>query len=144
MADINLDRKYRKITFRNLAVVLASILILMIAVETVLFVLNKTSKASSDNDAINIMCYEKTPVESLLTVAETNSYRNEYVKMFAGYRPAKFPLIGDLRSSASFDENTVRIVVIGDSFTYGQASINRNGLFWRQAEQILRAKGYNV
>lgn len=35
-------------------------------------------------------------------------------------------------------------MVIGDSFVWGQSSLNRNELFWRIAERDLRAQGYNV
>ncbi|MBR5426812.1 MAG: SGNH/GDSL hydrolase family protein [Clostridia bacterium] len=61
------------------------------------------------------------------------------VEKYCGY-----PLIDYLRDDADSDEDPVNIVVIGDSFVFGEYCLNRNELFWRVAENDLRAEGFNV
>ncbi len=55
-----------------------------------------------------------------------------------------YPLIRHLQSDDDYDGDTVDIVVLGDSFTFGQSSLDRNEVFWRLAENELRNEGYNV
>ncbi len=50
------------------------------------------------------------------------------------------PVYGD----PDYDSDTVNIVVLGDSFTWGQSSVDRNEIYWRLLENSLRSQGYNV
>ena len=56
----------------------------------------------------------------------------------------EYHLISYLQNDANYDDDTFNIVVIGDSFVWGQSSLNRNEIFWRLIETDLRAQGYNV
>ena len=54
-----------------------------------------------------------------------------------------YPLIQNTPTGNEYDEDTVNIVVFGDSFVWGPSCMNRNELFWRLVETELRKKGYN-
>ncbi len=137
---------------RNLLIVLASLFAAVMLAEGILN-LQLLGVPEADNDRVVRMSYEKTPVPALLTTEENRLYAEQLFANPADYArfietgsasADKYPYISDLPVTAPCDENTVRIVVIGDSFTWGEACLNRNELFWRQAERILREKGYNV
>ena len=55
-----------------------------------------------------------------------------------------YPLLDYMQTDLPYDDDTVNIVVLGDSFVWGRSCINRNEVFWRLLENDLRAKGYNV
>ncbi len=56
----------------------------------------------------------------------------------------RYPHLAYLHEGCAYDGDTVNIVVLGDSFTWGQAVTNRNEVYWRLLETNLRAQGYNV
>ena len=55
-----------------------------------------------------------------------------------------YHLLSYIYNDADYNDDTFNIVVIGDSFVWGQSSINRNEIFWRLLETNMRAEGYNV
>lgn len=55
-----------------------------------------------------------------------------------------YHLLSYIQNDADYDGDTFHIVVIGDSFVWGQSSINRNEIFWRILETSLRSQGYDV
>ncbi len=127
----------------------------LFSVELVLAVAAKRNEERqiSFTDQTYLMSYERTPIESLLTTEENIAFARNYFKnpeafeaLLRSVKPSvvPYPLIRDLKTSANYDEETKNIVVFGDSFVWGEASLNRNELFWRQLERMLRAKGYNV
>lgn len=96
-------------------------------------------------DGVNptYMRYEKTSPESLLTVAASKAACREAGFSIGGYQIDPYPVVADMPSTEATDRDTVEIVVFGDSFAWGDGSLNRNELYWRQAEQQLRERGYN-
>ncbi|MBQ6162894.1 MAG: SGNH/GDSL hydrolase family protein [Clostridia bacterium] len=55
-----------------------------------------------------------------------------------------YPLISYMQREEPYDDETVNIAVLGDSFVWGESSLNRNEIFWRLLETSLRDQGYNV
>ena len=53
----------------------------------------------------------------------------------------EYPLV-DVYGKKQYPEDTFNIVVVGDSFVWGDGCTNRNELFWRLLEQKLEEKGY--
>ena len=83
--------------------------------------------------------YERSSVSDLSTTLLTRtmfkfSDEEDYEK--------NYPLI-NLPTGNKYDEDTVNIVVIGDSLVWGYGTLNRNELFWPMLERNLRSKGYN-
>lgn len=146
------NARFLRLTLRNLLIVLVSLFVLMGAAELVLN-LQLLFSGSGDNDNAVLMSYEKTPVSALLTTEENYVYAKKFFKDPADYDKfvqeeapgaLAYPYIDNLKTTANYTEDTVDILVLGDSFVWGEASLNRNELFWRQLEQMLREKGYNV
>ena len=146
------NRKLRMLPIRNVLIVLASLFVLMGVAELVLN-LQLLSVGDADNENAVLMSYEKTPVPALLTTEENYVYAkqffsnpDDYDKFLENEVPSAlpYPYIDNLKTTADYDDKTVDILVLGDSFTWGEASLDRNELYWRQMERILRAKGYNV
>lgn len=107
----------------------------------------------SYQDQTILMSYERTPIESLFTTEENIEFARGYFtdeKRFEMFLHGversvlPYPFINNLETTADYNSDTKNIVVIGDSFVWGEASLNRNELFWRQLERMLRTKGYNV
>ena len=146
------NRKLRLLPVRNLLIVLVSLLALMGVAELILN-LQLIFAGDADNDNAVLMSYEKTPVPALLTTEENYVYAeqffsdpDDYDKFVEQETPSalRYPYIDNLKTTAAYDENTIDILVLGDSFTWGEASLDRNELYWRQLERILRGNGYNV
>ena len=135
--------KNNLIGVRNLLIVLPAAILLLFLTDRLLPVFSIQAHPEEYNDNVNFMCLEKTPVENFLTVAEARRRCEENDIDISGYTISPYPLIGDMPRTAPEDENTVNIVVFGDSFVWGDNSLNRNELFWRQTELMLREKGYN-
>lgn len=150
--DSHSQRKLRLLAVRNLLIVLVSLCALMGVAELVLN-LQPLSAGDADNENAVLMSYEKTPVPALLTTEENYVYAkqffsnpDDYDRFVEEEAPSalRYPYIDNLKTTADYDDDTVNILVLGDSFTWGEASLNRNELFWRQMERMLRAQGYNV
>ena len=150
--DSRVNKKLRLLPVRNLLIVLVSLVALMGVAELVLH-WQLLFGTDADNDNAVLMSYEKTPVPALLTTEENYVYAkqffsdpNDYDKFVAQQAPSalRYPYIDNLKTTADYNDETVNILVLGDSFTWGEASLNRNELFWRQMERMLRAQGYNV
>ena len=150
--DSRVNKKLRLLPVRNLLIVLVSLAVLMGVAELVLHC-QLLFGADADNDNAVLMSYEKTPVPALLTTEENYVYAkqffsdpDDYDKFVAQQAPSalRYPYIDNLKTTADYNGDTVNILVLGDSFTWGEASLNRNELFWRQMERILRAPGSTV
>ena len=125
--------------------VLIGLMLILFAVDKALPLFSLYGNSDNYQDAIisTYMRYEKTTPESLLTVAASKAACREANFKTDGYQIAPYPLIADMPSTEETDQDTVEIVVFGDSFAWGDGSLNRNELYWRQAERLLRKKGYN-
>lgn len=55
---------------------------------------------------------------------------------------APYPL-AEVCGKKQYPEDTYNIVIVGDSFVWGDGCTNRNELFWRQLELLTEEKGYN-
>ena len=146
------NRKLRMLPIRNLLIVFVSLCALMGVAELVLN-LQLLFSVDADNENAVLMSYEKTPVPALLTTEENYVYAkqffsdpDDYDKFLENETPSAltYPYIDNLKTTADYNDETVDILVLGDSFTWGEASLDRNELYWRQMERILRAEGYNV
>lgn len=144
--------RYTLIALRNLLIVIASLFAVMLTINFLLW-LQLAFTPEADNDRAVVMGYEKTPISKLLSTEENIVYAKQFFENPADFdrfmkdetpSVVKYPLIDDMKTTADYDENTVNIVVFGDSFVWGEGSLNRNELFWRQLEQMLREEGYNV
>ena len=105
--------------------------------------LNK-SEFSHENFSVRYMNYMKSPAEN----RNTSAMVSKYLKMFNTLLPdelisnvpaADYPLI-EVYGKEQYPDQTFNIVVIGDSFVWGDGCTNRNELFWRQLEQMLQKK----
>ena len=139
-----------KISLRNLA-------LFLIAVTAVLLIAEKNAvsyqampspleEERAEDTSIRYMMLKKTPPENLSALTFSETLVNDY---FGIPVPEKkpgdavcYPLI-DLKTTEKYNDETVNIVVIGDSFVWGDGCTNRNELFWRLLERDLRAEGYN-
>ncbi|MBR0536602.1 MAG: SGNH/GDSL hydrolase family protein, partial [Clostridia bacterium] len=133
------------IGLRNFLCIFAGLLLILFLVDKTMGLFSLEPDTEGYGDGLNpvYMRYEKTPAESLLTVASAKSACREADFDISGYDINPYPIIDDMVSSETTDADTVEIVIFGDSFVWGDATLNRNELFWRQAEQKLRKKGYN-
>ena len=131
-----------KLSLRNLILMLLSLSLVIAGVD--LFDTLKEKKravVAEENERLFYMGYERTAIDftSLMSIrpdsGETLSKQTQALLC---------PLITDMPREDIYTDDTVRIVVIGDSFIWGYACLNRNELFWRQLEQSLRSKGYDV
>ncbi len=140
-----MNTKERWIGIRNLLIVLLVLFFVLFIVDRLLPVVTGESKKTTYSEYDNTigMRYEKTPPEKLITVAEARSGIQEFSAEAEKFVESDYPEIDDMVPAKNYDANTVEIVVFGDSFVYGDGSLNRNELFWRQTEQILREFGYN-
>lgn len=127
-----------------LLLILSILFVALFAVDKILPLVSfKNTTEYNDGKNTIYMRYEKTPASSLLSVADAQKQVAAANFDVSGFEKCEYPLIDDMPSSESYDKNTVEIVVFGDSFVWGEASLNRNELFWRQMERILREAGYN-
>lgn len=140
-----MKKKYLKISIRNFAII---IILLIISVFSAELLLSQSDTApdidntdSTDADTALYLRYEKTSPEALMTAAD--EAKNLVNSGFVPSETCSYPLICDMSSSEIFDNETVNIVVIGDSFVWGDSIINRNALFWRLLEQKFRKNGFN-
>lgn len=139
-----MKRKEILIPLRNAAIVLLCAAAILFSAEAVLALLEKTPGTNdADVETAEWMRLEKSRIESILTAED----EAKDIRVLTGRDPSEFqkanyPLIDDMPASADY-ENAVNIVMLGDSFLWGDGSVNRNELCWRQAEQILRGMGYN-
>ena len=138
-----MKNRSRFIGLRNFIIITAVFLALLFAVDKLIPVFSFRADPEASSDSAGFLRLEKTPPESILTVAEARKMCRAYNVDISGYSINKYPLVNDMPSTEAVDGDTVNIVVIGDSFVWGDNSVNRNELFWRQAEHMLRAKGYN-
>lgn len=127
------------------ACVLICLLLLLVLVDKMLPLLSLEPSSNEYQDGLNpvYMRFEKTPVESLLTVEASKGELQAAGYDISDFRINAYPIIDDMISTEKTGQDTVEIVVFGDSFVWGDASLNRNELFWRQAERQLRTKGYD-
>ena len=128
---------------RNLLITLLVLVALLFAADRLLPFFSVMQTDEDYNDNVDFFRLEKTPVESFLTVGEAAALCAENGINVSGYQVNAYPIIDDMPSTEQTDGDTVNIVVIGDSFVWGDNSLNRNELFWRQTERLLRARGYN-
>ncbi|MBQ6164852.1 MAG: SGNH/GDSL hydrolase family protein [Clostridia bacterium] len=129
--------KLRK-SFRNLAIVLLGLLLIAFGSELAARSgdgkKSEKEEAQAENDLLFKMQLERGP------------YKNEYklLNYPSGKKISSYPLIDNMPGTEIYDDDTVEILVVGDSFVWGYASLNRNELYWRQLETSLRRQGYNV
>lgn len=143
----NKKKPNRTLPLRNLLILTLGLFVVFAASDALLIL----SEASADKRAgemewaederVIYMGYEKTPLEDMLTSADLREHLKE-IPGVENAAPAAYPLI-DLPTTETYGEDPVNIVVFGDSFVWGEGSTDRNELFWRQLEQILRSKGYD-
>lgn len=106
----------------------------------------KAAESSDEANLVFLMDVEKTDIRDYACV-ETSTTVLDYVKKHnPGFivNISDYPLTRDMNDETMYDAETKNIVFIGDSFIWGQGSINRNELFWQLLEEDLRAEGYNV
>ena len=98
---------------------------------------------SHENFNIRYLNYIKTPAENRITAVEVARWlkMNSLSDLISQVPAAAYPLI-DVYGKEQYPDQTYNIVVIGDSFVWGDGCTNRNELFWRQLEQMLQKKGY--
>lgn len=133
----------RFIGVRNFLIIFFVLIALLFAADKLLPVFSVQINPELYDDNVDFMRLEKTPVERFLTVTEARELCRRNNTDVSGYTVGKYPLIDDMPSTEATDDRTAEIVVIGDSFVWGDNSLNRNELFWRQTERILRSKGYD-
>lgn len=136
------------IGIRNFGIIIIVALSILVIIDKVLPLLSFDNHSNEYHEGKNVcfMRYEKTQVESLLTVEEAKKQILQAGIDFSEYgsnKEREYPIVDDMPSTEYTDNRTVEITVFGDSFVYGDASLNRNELFWRQAEHMLRKKGYD-
>ncbi|MCR5042288.1 MAG: SGNH/GDSL hydrolase family protein [Clostridia bacterium] len=134
-------KKLARISARNIIIVLLAAVVVLSAVEfSLAFSPESVYTAGSD---LMIMRLERTPPGYMLTTADMADSFGLGAYAY-GYEAPDYPLLDYAATSAPYDEDTVNVAIIGDSFVFGEASLNCNELLWRQAETLLRAEGYNV
>ncbi len=111
-------------------------------------------KWDEENDNVFLYHLEKTDYRDLLAAIPPDSpyydpiyssLTQEEIEALAVEPEKHYPLISNMQNDRlPYDEDTVNIVVLGDSFTWGQSMIDRNEVYWRLLETSLRAQGYNV
>lgn len=122
------------------------VIVLSIEVAELFLVKNSGQKEEEVNlrkeqSDLLMMCLERTPEEALVPLAQW--FHLSRLEATAANKTV-YPLIRDLiMPDEIYDEDTVTIVVVGDSFVWGAYSTNRNELFWRLLENDLRMQGYN-
>ncbi len=140
-------RKRFPVSVRNFLIVLIGLFSVFAASDILL--LSSESSAErrlgnmdwAEGSRIIYMNYEKTPLADMLTSADLKKNLDR-IPGIESIGSSAYPLI-DLPTGTDYDDDTVNIVVLGDSFVWGEGAVNRNELFWRQLELILRGKGYN-
>ncbi len=154
------NTKHRKSkALRNALIVLAAAVLTVAAVELLLGAQQRQRNDASsialyeaqkeENDEILKMDMEKAGYADLFASTVFGNIVSDLTppegqKRMTAAEYAGYPLIAGMQDESEYDENTVNIVVIGDSFVWGQSSLNRNEIFWRLLETNLRAQGYNV
>lgn len=149
------ESKKKKIERNRPLLILRNFLIAVALICVVVFALEKVMEASSVSDLaaadaaadettrLFAMGLERSPANKIihplirLSLPETMSTAGNAKDLI-------FPWVDDMPRQDIYDENTKRIVVLGDSFVWGHASLDRNEVFWRLLENELRAEGYNV
>jgi len=138
-----MGKKNRFTGVRNFFIIMVVFVLILFAADRLVPVFSVQIDSDYYDATVDFLRVEKTPVESFLTVKEATDLCQLHEFDITGCKINEYPLIADMPSSVAVDDNTVKIVVIGDSFVWGDNSLNRNELFWRQTEQMLRSKGYN-
>ncbi len=147
---------------RNLLLVLCSAVIVLFSAEALLRVdfyemsgasEEQVRRQEEENDNIELLQIEQMDKVDFLSAVDPSSDICEALsetltpaerERADREQRSRYPLISHMQQADVYDENTVNIVVLGDSFTWGQSCLNRNEVYWRQAERSLRAQGYNV
>lgn len=148
---INRIKRDLPVALRNTAVFILLILIVLKGFDIYLSVNSKFSDSAAaefadEESRIIKMNVEKADINDYACAATSRTTTEHIKKLNEDIEiiPSPYPLIRDMADETLYDENTKNIVIIGDSFVWGQGSINRNELFWGLAEEQLRSEGYNV
>ncbi len=136
------------LVLRNLLIAVALICVAVFALEKVLEVSSVSDRAAADAAAdettrLFAMGLERSPANKIIHPLIRLSLP-ETMTTAGNAKDLIFPWVDDMPRQDIYDENTKRIVVLGDSFVWGHASLDRNEVFWRLLENELRAEGYNV
>ncbi|MBQ6020074.1 MAG: SGNH/GDSL hydrolase family protein [Clostridia bacterium] len=141
----------KKAVIRNILIVFAAAILSVAAAEIILGAREKAeltanyADAAEENDALFSMALEREPVEDIAsTLLMRRLLESAGTPLSDGADYRGYPLIADMPRDDIYDEDTVEIVVLGDSFVWGYSCTDRNEVFWRLLENSLRAKGYNV
>lgn len=135
----------RKPYLRNILIVLLAIALSIGSAELFLRIgtptARETKEAEAQNNVLMKMQLERVPADRISHL----SFREDLPDVKSPRAPADaYPLIDDMPRADAYDENTKRIVMIGDSFIWGAYSLDRNEIFWDLLEDSLRSQGYNV
>lgn len=140
-----------KISIRNLIIVVVVTVFIIAATELYLGFKGRFELSSETNQTVDFhrlwtMGFEKSSVEELFSTKYFYNTISDFTTsngIQIEHEDNAYPLIKNLPTDNSYDENTVNIVVLGDSFVWGASCLNRNELFWRLVENDLRQQGYN-
>lgn len=148
---INRIKRELPVALRNTAVFIMLVLVVLKGFDMYLSVNSKVSDSAAaefadEESRIIKMNVEKADINDYACAATSRTTTEHIKKLNEDIEiiPSPYPLIRDMADETLYDENTKNIVIIGDSFVWGQGSINRNELFWGLAEEQLRSEGYNV
>ncbi len=131
-----------KLSLRNLFLIILSVSLVIAGIDLIdTLKEKKRAVVAEENDRLFYMGYERNPIDFISLMSFHPGDGDSVSKQT---RSLLCPLITDMPREDIYTDDTVRIVVIGDSFIWGYACLNRNELFWRQLERSLRAKGYDV
>lgn len=145
---------------RNLAIMIAALAIAVAATELFLGGISKNTVSQEEFDQQNcengwilLMQTEQMDHRDLLSAVMpsselyasiVDSLSQEEKDALPAEEGKRYPLISHMQRGEDYDDDTVNIVVLGDSFTWGQSVTNRNEVYWRLLETSLRSQGYNV
>ena len=140
-----MKKRNKLIGIRNLAIIIIAFLLLIFISDKLIPVFSLLNNEDDSTNAYNmeLMRYEKTPPEKFLAPADIRRVCTENGIDISQYKISNCPIIDEVKTAENYDKNTTEILVIGDSFVWGDASMNLNELFWRKTEQLLRKDGYN-
>lgn len=147
--DYMKHKKIIYISLRNIALMILVFFSVLFSIEKIMNI-KKEDKViydqvlSKEENIVRYMNFKKTPLENLKTSKLASKYFSIFSidEFISDCPPAHYPVI-DVKGNEQYDDDTFNIVIIGDSFVWGDGCTNRNELFWRQLEIILREKQYD-
>ena len=148
MKPSSVFKSHLSVSLRNTVILLIVFVLTLNSAEYFLQKSTFTDNPDSYKDIIKVymMGFEKSSnnqLRSSYTIENLFEYETAVVEKSLQKSDDVYPLIEDISTGNTYDENTVNIVVLGDSLVWGAACLDRNELFWQILEKDLRKKGYN-